>query len=84
MAFLRVVTAIAAVLAFLILVIGLNMANGAPQEASIAAIAVAVAVIPYVFTRALAGFSSLTAEQVRDAMAAALKQANAAQNEKSD
>lgn len=45
----------AAAFAALVLVAGLGTATGAPQEAVICALAVAIAVIPYVFTRAVEG-----------------------------
>jgi hypothetical protein len=43
-------------------------ANGAPQEASGAAIALAICVIPYVFTRACQAFTET--ERQRDMLAA--------------
>jgi hypothetical protein len=48
-----VVVAIASVLGGLTLFLTVGDANGAPQEAAGAAIAVALAVIPYCFARAL-------------------------------
>jgi ABC-type polysaccharide/polyol phosphate export permease len=50
--FLWFLTSLAAIFAAFALVFGVAHANGAPQEASSAAIAVAIAVIPYVFARA--------------------------------
>jgi hypothetical protein len=50
--FLWFLTSLAAIFAAFTLVLGVGRANGAPQEASSAAIAIAIAVIPYVFTRA--------------------------------
>lgn len=52
----RVVWAIAMLgpmVGFLFLVLALTVANGAPQEAALAAVACAFAVIPYCFARAL-------------------------------
>ncbi len=43
-------------IAAVILVGGMATAGGAPQEAVVCALAVAVAVLPYVFTRAVEGF----------------------------
>lgn len=53
-----VVTLIAACLAGLTLLVGLLTANGAPQQAAVGAIAVAMAIVPYVFTRAVEGLSA--------------------------
>jgi hypothetical protein len=50
--FLWLVSLIGSILGFLILVIGISVANGAPQEASSAAIAAVVTVAPYVLARA--------------------------------
>lgn len=48
----------ASLIAGFVLVAGVTAANGAPQEASAAAIAIAVAVIPYVLARAWEGLGS--------------------------
>ena len=48
---------LAAGVATLILISGMAAASGAPQEAVVCALAVAVAVIPYVFTRAVEGIA---------------------------
>lgn len=50
-----IVTAVATTLGLLELLTALGEANGAPQEAAGAAIAVAFAVIPYVFSRSMEG-----------------------------
>jgi hypothetical protein len=55
MTFCWVITMIGACLGTLVLVLGFASAKGAPQEAASAALAVALAVIPYVFTRAVEG-----------------------------
>lgn len=55
MSFLWICTLLASVLAGLVLVASVVGAKGAPQEAAGAAIALCVAVIPYVFTRAIEG-----------------------------
>lgn len=55
MVFFWVVTALGAGLGALTLLATLAMSTGAPQQAAGAAIALAFAVIPYVFTRALEG-----------------------------
>jgi hypothetical protein len=60
MQFLWVCTVLASVLAAVILVGALATAKGAPQEAAGAAIALCVAVIPYVFTRAVEGIGQVT------------------------
>lgn len=52
--FLWVITALACIPSGALLLLAL-VAQGAPQQAAGAAIAVAVAVIPYVFTRAVEG-----------------------------
>lgn len=44
-------TAISSGLGAAVLVLGFSTAKGAPQEAAAAALAIAMAVIPYVFTR---------------------------------
>ena len=53
------VTLISACLAAAQMFFGLKDATGAPQQAAIAAIAVASVVIPYVFTRAVEGMALL-------------------------
>ncbi|RRN54971.1 hypothetical protein EIM48_11970 [Pseudoxanthomonas sp. SGNA-20] len=55
--FFWVIAMLSCVLAGLILVLGVATANGAPQEAAFAAIAVGVAVIPYCFARAISEIS---------------------------
>lgn len=47
------VTAISTSIGAFVLVVGLAAATGAPQEAAVAALAIAMAVIPYVFTRCI-------------------------------
>jgi hypothetical protein len=59
MNFLRIswiVTGAAACIALLQFIGSMNDANGAPQQAAGAAIALAIAVVPYIFTRAVEGF----------------------------
>jgi hypothetical protein len=51
MVFFYVVTAIMTVIATIVLIGGLAKATGSPQEAAVAAIAVAIAVLPYIFAR---------------------------------
>ncbi len=46
-----IITFVAAIASALILVAGVGAAKGAPQEAAVAAIALCIVVIPYVFTR---------------------------------
>jgi hypothetical protein len=58
---LHVLTILAAFAAGLVLVFGVGGANGAPQEAAAAAIAVGIAVIPYVGMRA---FDASRGEQI--------------------
>ncbi len=48
-----VVTAVAAAFGAFVFVTSTMAANGAPQEAAGAAMAVALAVIPYIFTRCM-------------------------------
>lgn len=48
---------IAVGLAALILVGGMSTANGAPQEAVVICLALAVAILPYVLTRAVEGIA---------------------------
>ena len=50
-----ILTALGAAVGLLELISGIGGAESAPQEAAAAAIAVALAVIPYVFTRAMEG-----------------------------
>ena len=63
-----IITAICAAGAAVFGVAGVALANGAPQEASAAAIAVAVAVVPYCFTRAC--------EKITDVQGRELKKLN--------
>jgi hypothetical protein len=49
--FLYIVTLLSSIVGFLVLVFGFSGAKSAPQEAAAAAAALAIAVIPYVFTR---------------------------------
>lgn len=51
------ITALAAVAALLLFKLYMGAAQSAPQEGAGAAIAVAVVVIPYVFTRAMEGLA---------------------------
>lgn len=51
--FLWVVTVICSLLGALTAIFGIASANGAPQEAAVAAIAIAFAVIPYCLARAV-------------------------------
>ena len=55
------VTAIASCLAALLLIVAVTGANGAPQEAAAGAICAAMAVIPYVFTRAIEAMTTSSA-----------------------
>lgn len=48
-----IVTLISTCFGFLVLVFGFSGAQSAPQEAAAAALAIALAVIPYVFSRCL-------------------------------
>jgi hypothetical protein len=50
-----IVTAIVTMLAAVFLGWGMTVANGAPQEAAIAASAAAAVIVPYVFTRCMEG-----------------------------
>lgn len=50
-------TVLAAIAAAIVLILGMKGAQSAPQEAAIAALAVAIAVIPYVLFRALHSMS---------------------------
>lgn len=52
------ITALAAIFAALELVAVEGSANGAPQEAAGAALACAIVIIPYVFTRCVEGFAA--------------------------
>ena len=54
-----VVTGFAACIAGALLFLTVKTANGAPQEASGAAIAMAICVIPYVFARACQAFTEM-------------------------
>ncbi len=56
----------------LTLIVGVHLATGAPQEAAVAAIAVAWAVVPYVFARSvqLWGQANLEAQRHKDLMLA--------------
>jgi hypothetical protein len=51
------VTIVLALLAGLVFVVGMSAAKGAPQEAAIAGMALAMAVIPYVIFRVFAEFA---------------------------
>jgi hypothetical protein len=61
MKFLFGVAIAGSILGGLILVGGLIVSNGAPQEAAVAAIAVAFGVLPYCLARAAYGMSSIDA-----------------------
>ena len=61
------ITVLAAGIAAVVLFLTLGSANGAPQEAAGAAIALAICVIPYVFTRACQAFTEM--ERQRDMLA---------------
>jgi len=65
----------ASVISALFLISGLSAAESAPQEASIAAISVAIVIIPYVFTRAIEGFykSNETFEEQNEEIISLLK-----------
>lgn len=61
-----IITLLATCLSTLYMIYGLNHAQSAPQEAAIAATAVALAVIPYVFSRCVQ-LSSDRARSIKDA-----------------
>jgi len=56
--FFWLITLIASMVGAIILIIGLRISGSAPQEASVAAIAIAIAALPYIFTKAVEGMSS--------------------------
>lgn len=58
-----IVTLVSTSFAAMALLVSLASAKGAPQEAAGAAIACAMAIIPYVFTRAIQGLSSRPRQQ---------------------
>ena len=64
MKFLYGLTIVGAIIGGFILVFGVTFSNGAPQEAAVAAIAVAVAVLPYCLARAAHEISSINARAV--------------------
>jgi len=64
MRFCYAVTFLAACLAAAVLFFGLIGAKGAPQEAAIGAIALAIAVIPYVFSRCVEKLGPSPAEEI--------------------
>jgi len=59
----RISTMIFAVIGAIVLIFGISGANGAPQEAAVAGIAIACAVIPYVIFRCM----QIATQQERDA-----------------
>ena len=61
MKFLYGLTIAGTIVGGLILLVGLTLSNGAPQEAAVAAVAVAFAVLPYRLARAAHGISSINA-----------------------
>ena len=63
-----VITGLAACIAGAVLFLPFAGASGAPQEAAGAALALAICVIPYVFTRACQAFTEM--ERQRDILAA--------------
>jgi len=73
MAFLWFLVALCALGAGGLLLVGLSIAQGAPQQAAVAAIAAACALIPYVFVRAcaLAGAERRMRRAMLDALRAA-------------
>ena len=58
LSFCRCVTLIAGCIASLVLTVTVFASNGAPQEAAGAALALAICVIPYVFTRMVEGMDA--------------------------
>ena len=64
MRFFGIVTIVSALLGAVVLFLGFATAKGAPQEAAVAALACALAVIPYVIFRALQSVSHY--DMVRD------------------
>ncbi|MCX7366741.1 MAG: hypothetical protein NTV97_33680 [Alphaproteobacteria bacterium] len=70
-----ILTLVAAGFAAMTALGGVVSAKSAPQEAAVAAIALCIAVIPYVFTRALDGIAATT---WRKEMLAAAKRASEA------
>jgi hypothetical protein len=74
MALLWILVALAALAGGAIVFVGVSAARGAPQEAAAAAIGIALAVIPYVFARAIGGIAALNKRQVRDAVLEALRE----------
>ncbi|MDM0002739.1 hypothetical protein QTI24_29365 [Variovorax sp. J22P240] len=64
----------------LVLVVGFTMANGAPQQAAMAALAIALAVLPYVLFRAIQ--VTLGAYRQRDFNAALLRKLDDLGNQK--
>lgn len=58
MRFFWFVTLLASIASGLVLAGGWIFAKGAPQEAAVAALALCIVAIPYVFTRAIEGFAT--------------------------
>src|SRR5687768_10652684 len=54
-----ILSAVGSLVGGIILILGLSTSQGAPQEAAVAAIAVAVAVLPYVLARSAAELTAL-------------------------
>lgn len=72
-AFCWVITIISCIIAGMVLLATFTSSNGAPQEAAGAAMAAAIAVIPYVFSRAVTELSESKAEEQNAAIIALLK-----------
>lgn len=66
MRFCYAVTLIASIIAALVAVGGNAAATGAPQQAAASAIALAIAVIPYVFSRCVEKFGSSAVDELRE------------------
>jgi hypothetical protein len=73
------ITLVCCIIAGFELVFTITSANGAPQEAAGAAIAAALVIIPYVFTRCVDALSAQKMEEQNQKIIELLKQ----QNEKS-
>lgn len=67
------ITVIACLVSGLLLFMTLTSSNGAPQEAAGAAMAAAVAIIPYVFSRAVTELSGSKAEDQNEQIISLLK-----------
>jgi len=71
-------SSLGAICGFLVLLVGYSSARSAPQEAAVAAMAVAAAIVPYVFARSIQLFGQAERDERRHAEILAVLKPSAA------